>query len=234
MSLSKIKAELKKYSSKEKAKILQGFFKTGIGQYGEGDIFIGIKVPEIRNVAKNYSDLPINICQTLLSSKIHEERLCALVILVNQFNKSDETKRKQIYNLYLSNTRYINNWDLVDLTAPNIIGQYLYDKNRSKLITLAKSKDLWKKRISIVSTHYFIRNNQFKDTIKISKILLNDDHDLIHKAVGWMLREVGKRNQRVEEAFLKKHYKKMPRTMLRYAIERFNQPLRKKYLLGKI
>ena len=226
--------KLNKISNKEHAKILQRFFKTGPGEYGQGDVFVGIKVPQIRIVASEFQDLSIKDTTILLKSKIHEHRLCALLIFVAKFDKGDVKVKEKIYNLYLKNTKYINNWDLVDLTAPNIIGQYLLDKPKDILYRLAVSKDLWEKRISILATLKFIRNKNFDDTIKLSKILLNDKHDLIHKAVGWMLREVGKRDLRVEEKFLKTCYNNMPRTMLRYAIERFPEPKRQRYLKGKI
>ena len=228
MTLFNLKIDLNKLADPEQAKILSKFFKTGKGEYGEGDVFLGIKVPELRKITKKYFYLPLKDTQTLLNSKIHEYRLVALFILVDKYSKSDN--KTEIVNLYLKNTKKVNNWDLVDLSAHYILGDYLLNKNRSVLYTLAKSKNLWEKRISIISTYAFIKNNQFDDTLKISEILLNDNHDLIHKAVGWMLREVGKKNQAVEEKFLKKHYKVMPRTMLRYAIEKFDDKKRKFYM----
>ena len=231
MNAAQVKEELKNLGNPEQAKLLQGFFKTGPGQYGEGDIFLGIKVPVQRKVAKKYKDLPLQEIQQLLDSKIHEHRLVGLLILVYNYEKS---KKKEKVDFYLSNTRNINNWDLVDLTANKILGDYLLDKNRSLLYNLAKSSDLWEKRISMISTAAFIKENDFNDTLKISEILLNDKHDLIHKAVGWMLREVGKKDQDVEEKFLKKYYKNMPRTMLRYAIEKFEESKRKAYLRSEI
>jgi 3-methyladenine DNA glycosylase AlkD len=224
-----IKKDLLKLADKEKAKLLQGFFKTGQGEYGEGDIFLGITVPEQRKVAKKYKDIDLKEIQDLLNSKFHEHRLVALLILVEKYEKEDN--KKQIVDFYLKNTRNINNWDLVDLTSHKILGDYLLDKDRSLLFKLAHSEDLWEKRISIISTFAFINKNQSEDSFKIAEILLNDKHDLIHKAVGWMLREVGKRvSQDAEERFLKKHYKTMPRTMLRYAIERFDEKKRKYYM----
>ena len=226
-----IKKDLKKLANPKQAKLLQRFFKTGKGEYGEGDIFLGIKVPEQRKIAKKYPDLSLKEIQELLLSKIHENRLTSLFVLIEQYKKSDEKGKKEIFGFYLKNTKNINNWDLVDLSAPKIVGDYLLDKNRSILYKLAKSKSLWERRISILSTAAFIWNNEYKDTLKISGILLNDKHDLIHKGVGWMLREVGKRvSQEKEEEFLRKHYKKMPRTMLRYAIERFSEKKRKFYM----
>ena len=228
--LSNLKQDLKKLSNPEKAKILQGFFKTGKGQYGEGDIFLGITVPQSRSIAKKYSSLELNKTQQLLNSKIHEERLIALFILIENYPNN----QKEIFNFYLSKTKQINNWDLVDLSAPKIVGKFLKDKPREILYELAKSKNLWEKRIAIVSTYTFIRDNDFEDTFKISEILLNDKHDLIHKAVGWMLREIGKRNQEILETFLKQNYNRLPRTTLRYAIERFEETKRKDYLKGEI
>lgn len=221
---------MKKKANSQKAKLLQGFFKTGKGQYGEGDIFLGIMVPIQREIAKKYQDLYLSDIQKLLNSKIHEERLIALLILVSQFKRGDIQKREVIFKFYLKNAKNINNWDLVDLTAPNIVGQFLINKNRKILYHLAKSENLWEKRIAVLSILSFIKDNQFDDALKIAEILLKDKHDLIHKAVGWMLREVGKRNLAVEEKFLKKYYKKMPRTMLRYAIEKFPEKKRRWYL----
>jgi 3-methyladenine DNA glycosylase AlkD len=228
--INQLKAELRKLGNPQKAKDSAWFFKTGKGQYGEGDVFLGIKVPEQRKIAKKYQALPLPHIQTLLSSKFHEYRLTALFILVLQYKKADAKGKKQIVDLYLKNTKQVNNWDLVDSSAHYILGHYLLDKDRKILYRLAKSKNLWEKRISIISTAAFINNNEFADTLKIAELLLNDDHDLIHKAVGWMLREVGNRNKAVEEKFLKKYYQKMPRTMLRYAIEKFPEAKRQSYL----
>ncbi len=234
MSLSAVRKQLEAHASSQKAKILQGFFKTGPGQYGEGDVFIGVTVPNIRTVAKKFPNLAFNNLSQLLCSKIHEERLVALIILVLRFAKSDEKSREEIYNFYLKNTRYINNWDLVDSSAKYIVGAHLFNKDKKILYRLALSKSLWERRIAIIATFYFIEQKSFEETFAIAEILMSDEHDLIHKAVGWMLREVGKRDQNSEEIFLKKHYRRMPRTMLRYAIERFAEPLRKSYLLGKV
>jgi 3-methyladenine DNA glycosylase AlkD len=213
--------------------MLQGFFKTGPGEYGEGDLFLGVVVPDIRRVAKEYQDSPLGVIKEILASRYHEERLFALLMLVHQFTKGDEALKKRIYGSYLRSTRYINNWDLVDLSAPNIVGTYLLDKSRKPLYAFAKSKVLWKRRIAVLATFSFIRKNDFDDALRIAKMLLKDDHDLLHKAVGWMLREIGKRDLRTEERFLMQHYKKMPRTMLRYAIERFPEGKRKAYLGGR-
>ena len=228
--LDQIKRDLSKLSNPEKAKKLSGFFKTGKGEYGEGDIFLGISVPEQRKVAKRYLDLPLSDLQELLSSKIHEHRLTALLILVSKYGKTNNSGKEEIFRFYLKNTENINNWDLVDLSAPKIIGDYLFNKDTSILFKLAKSDNLWERRIAILSTFKFIRNNDFEDALSISELLLHDEHDLIHKAVGWMLREIGKRDQEIEERFLSKYYMQMPRTMLRYAIEKFDENKRKFYL----
>jgi 3-methyladenine DNA glycosylase AlkD len=228
---SEVEKALKALENKEKAKLMAGFFKTGKGEYGEGDIFLGITMPEQRKVAKQYVNLSINEVEQLLHSKIHEHRMVALVIWTYQFEKADEKTKEKIYKTYLKNTKYINNWDLVDVTTPRIVGMHLLDKNRKVLYKLAKSKDLWEKRISILATFAFInKRKEFDDALKISEILLNDDHDLIHKAVGWMLREIGKRDLAAEEKFLKKYHKVMPRTMLRYSIEKFDEDKRKFYM----
>jgi len=232
--LNKIKQDLQALANPQQATILQGFFKTSKGQYGEGDIFLGIKVPVQRKVAKNYYSMSLSDIIKLLNSQIHEYRLTALFILISKFENKNSTEKAKadIFELYLNNTKYINNWDLIDLSAPKIVGAYLLNKDRKILCQLAQSNDLWEKRISVLATFTFIKNNQFEDTLKISKTLLRDQHDLIHKAVGWMLREIGKKNQAVEEKFLEKYYKTMPRTMLRYAIEKFTEAKRK-YYMGK-
>lgn len=228
--LKKYKRELQKNANKKQAKILSRFFKTGKGEYGEGDKFLGLKVPVQRKILKNYLDLNFTDLQNLLDSKIHEHRLGAVLILVAQFKKADNKLKKDIYKFYLKNAKRINNWDLVDLSAPNIVGGYLSGNDRQVLYRLAKSKNLWERRISILATFTFIRAYDFSDTLAIAEILLKDEHDLIHKAVGWMLREVGKRDSKVEENFLDKFYKEMPRTMLRYAIEKFIEKKRKHYM----
>lgn len=231
--LNNLKKEIKKAAKPKQAKILQRFFKTGKGEYGEGDIFLGIKVPIQRKIAKKYNNLSLVDLKKLINSKIHEHRLIALFVLIDQYKRGDKQKEKKIFNFYLKNIKYINNWDLVDLSAPNIVGCFLLDKERDVLYRLAKSKNLWQRRIAIVSTFTFIRNQQFNDTLEISRILLSDKYDLIHKAVGWMLREVGKRDQKIEEKFLNKYYQKMPRTILRYAIEKFSPMKRRLYLRKK-
>ncbi len=229
--IDQLRTDLKKAANPKKAKLLQGFFKTGKGEYGEGDIFLGVMVPQSRKIALKFKDLSFAEIQTLLKSKIHEERLIALLIIVHNFEKGLD--QEKIYRFYIANTRYINNWDLVDLSAPRIVGKFLFENPSLKpiLYKLATSQNLWEKRISIISTLYFIVKGESEDALKISEILLNDKHDLIHKAVGWMLREVGKRcSEEIEKEFLNKHYKQMPRTMLRYAIERFSEPERQRFL----
>lgn len=230
----KLKNALQKSASPEQAKILSCFFKTGKGEYGEGDKFLGIKVPVSRKIAKQFKDLSLRDVQQLINSPIHEERLTALLILVEQFRRADETKRKIIFDFYLKNSKRVNNWDLVDLSAEKIIGVYLLDKDKNILLKLARSKNLWERRIAIMSTFNFIKNGYYETTLEISNLLLSDEHDLIHKAVGWMLREIGKRDLTVEENYLKKHYKNMPRTMLRYAIEKFPEKKRQAYLKGEV
>ena len=254
-----LKKDLKNYERKEKSKLLSRFFKTGPGQYGEGDIFLGLKTAETRNVAKKYSEICLSDIAKLLASKIHEHRAVAVMILNRQFTKGDFEQKQKIYKFYLKNISGINNWDLVDSSAHKIIGAYLglmalpaeqakhtrflsrkakgsyiSGASREILYKFAKSNNLWKKRIAIMSTYHFIRKKEFKDALKISKVLLNDEHDLIHKAVGWMLREVGNRDIVAEERFLKRHYQKMPRTMLRYAIEKFPETKRQAYLKGSV
>lgn len=237
MTCKNLEDDLQKLKDPKRAAFSPKFFKTGKGQYGEGDVFLGVTVPLQRKVAKKYIELSLNELQKLLDSKIHEYRLTALFILVDKYKKAcrpagraEQIEKEKIFDFYLKNARNINNWDLVDLSAPNIAGDFLLNNNRSILYKLAKSKNLWEKRISILATYAFIKSGQFEDTLKIAKLLLEDKHDLMHKAVGWMLREVGKKNQKVEEDFLKKYYKIMPRTMLRYAIERFSEDKRQFYL----
>ena len=227
-----LKRDLKKLGNKDKARVLRRFFKTGPGEYAEGDLFLGITVPVLRKLAVRYQELGLKEALQALKSPIHEERLLALFILIFKYRKSDAPGREKIYRLYLKHTRFINNWDLVDATAKHIVGDFLRDKDKAPLYRLARSKSLWERRIAILSTFKFIENKRFEDTLKIAGILLNDEHDLIHKAVGWMLREVGKRDMAAEEEFLKRHHQRMPRAMLRYAIERFPAPKRKAYLNG--
>lgn len=232
--LNSLIKELEGLKNPEQAKNLQRFFKTGKGQYGEGDIFLGIKLPVQREIAKKYKDLNLTKIGELLKSKIHEHRLVALMILIQKYKKSSEKGKEEIFHFYLNNTKFINNWDLVDLSSHSIVGNFLLNKDKKILYTLANSENLWERRIAVISTFSFIKNNDFADSLALAEILLKDKHDLIFKAVGWMLREIGKKDEKVLEDFLKFHYKKMPRTMLRYAIEKLGEGKRKKYLKGKI
>ena len=217
-----------------KAKIYQRFFKTGKGEYGEGDVFIGLSVPQQRKLAKEFLELGFDDIEILLSNKIHEYRLTGFFILVYKFEKANKEGKKNIVDFYLKNIDSANNWDLIDCISDKLLGKYLIDKNKEILYEFAESDNLWKKRIAIISTFEFIKNNKFDDSLKISEMLLTDNHDLIHKAVGWMLREIGKKNQEVLENFLKKHYKNMHRTTLRYAIEKFDEAKRRAYLKGEV
>ncbi len=219
---------------RERVKVLQRFFKTAQGEYGEGDVFVGLRVPEIRKLAKEYQALPFAEIIRLLRSSIHEARLLALLILVRAYTQGGVSLQEQIFNLYLQNTRFINNWDLVDSSAEYIVGSHLRYRSRSPLHALAVSNLLWDRRISMMATFHYIKYGEFAETLRIAERLLHDREDLIHKAVGWMLREIGKRDRFTEEEFLKAHYKIMPRTMLRYAIEKFPEKLRQQYLRGEI
>lgn len=230
MSVNIVKKKLRQKAGKDKALLLQRFFKTGPGEYGEGDIFLGVMVPDIRSVAKEHCGIPLKDLSKLLRSPFHEERLAALIILVLRFPKADERSKEEIYRFYLGHTAYINNWDLVDLSALYIVGAFLNDKPRKILYSLAGSKSLWERRIAVLATFYFIKKNDFKDALKIAESLIADREDLIHKAVGWMLREIGKRDIATEEQFLQRYSKVMPRTMLRYAIERFPELKRSQYM----
>ncbi|NMB57201.1 DNA alkylation repair protein [Candidatus Beckwithbacteria bacterium] len=232
--LKQLITEIQQNQNPEKVQNLTRFFKTAKGQYGEGDIFLGLIVPVQRQIAKKYQKLSLKDIQQLLDSKIHEYRLIGLLILTYQYPKADEKQKEAIFNFYLQNTRNINNWDLVDLSTYKIVGQHLKDKDKKILYKLAKSPDLWKKRIAMISCYTFIKNKDFQDALEIAEILLFDKHDLIHKAVGWMLREIGKLDQKVEENFLQKFYQTMPRTCLRYAIEKFDRQKRDFYLGRKI
>ena len=234
MNLREFRRRIKKESNKQQAMSLQWFFKTGAGEYGEGDVFAGIKMPVQRKIAKEFKNLNYNDIKELLCSKIHEERMIGLLILQGKYENGDENEKEKVFKFYIRNKKGINNWDLVDISAPKIVGEHLLNRDKKLLYKFAQSKNLWERRIAILSTFTFIRAGKFETTFKISDILLDDDHDLIHKAVGWMLRETGKKDLSAEEKFLKPRYKKMPRTMLRYAIEKFPEVKRKKYLLSKI
>lgn len=235
-NLAQIRDELRSFADRERAQLSARYFKTGEGQYGYGDIFLGLTVPQVQALAEAYyKETLLKDILLLIKSKFHEERQLALMMLSRKFKKGQEIEREQIFNLYIEHTAFVNNWDLVDGSAPTIVGGYLFDRDRKLLDKLALSKNLWERRIAIIATAYFINKAQPNDTLRIAETLLTDKEDLIHKAVGWMLREVGKKcGQDVLERFLKKHYKKMPRTMLRYSIERFPETLRKSYLKGSI
>lgn len=234
MKYQDIVSRLNELANPEIAQHSQRYFKTGKGEYGYGDKFLGIRVPVLRKTVKEFKDTSITEIQKLIKSEYHEVRLISLLFMVQMFSKGEADTKEKVVNLYLKNTKYINNWDLVDSSAPYIIGAWLFDKDRAILYELARSDLLWDRRIAIMSTAYFIKNNQYNDTLKISNILLSDSEDLIHKAVGWMLREVGNRDIEREEQYLKKYYKKMPRVMLRYAIEKFSKERRQAYLKGEI
>lgn len=233
MSYQQINDYLLNLANPEIASHSLRFFKTAPGEYGSGDKFLGIRVPVIRQAVKKFETISLPVTRKLLKSEYHEIRLFALLVLVANYSKADDHGKKIIYELYLNNTQYINNWDLVDSSAHKIVGIHLENKDKADLYKLSKSASLWERRIAIISTFHFIRNNQFDDTLKISRQLLDDEEDLIHKAVGWMLRETGKRDKNVETAFLNRHYQAMPRTMLRYAIEKFSKEERQRYLSGR-
>ncbi len=228
--MTTILTELKALGSKEKQEMLPRFFKTGKGEYGEGDKFLGVTVPLTRSVAKKHKDMPLQEVAQLITSEWHEVRLCALCILTLKFKKASEAQRKEIFDFYLSHTEYINNWDLVDLSTYNIVGMYLLDKPREILYRLAESSSLWENRIAIVSTYAFIRQNELEDTYNLAVKMMQHPHDLMHKAIGWMLREAGKRDEQRLQRFVMQHRKQMPRTMLRYAIEKFPEAIRKEMM----
>ncbi len=233
-SLAALRAELKELADPVRAVHSLRFFKTGPGQYGEGDKFLGLTVPIMRGLVRKYRDLDDASALDLLESSWHEERLVGLLLLVEGYDRGDESRRNRIHRAYLANTRQINNWDLVDASAEYIVGPHLDAEKIALLERLARSKNMWERRIAIVSTFHFIKRNEFRPTLKIAELLLRDTHDLIHKAVGWMLREVGKRDRKALDGFLRRHYQQMPRTMLRYAIERHPERVRKQYLAGTI
>lgn len=234
MKVQEIHVRLKRLGDPEKAQVHQRFFKTGPGEYGEGDVFLGIRVPETRKLAREYQTLSLPETIKLLQSPIHEARHLALFILVRTYGKGDAALQEQIYHLYLQNTRFVNNWDLVDTSAEHIVGPWLRRQSKTPLHNMAASGLVWERRIAIMATFHYIKQGEFNPTLRIVEFLLADEHDLIHKATGWMLREIGKRDLAVEVSFLKAHYRRMPRTMLRYAIEKFPADLRPQYLRGEI
>ena len=229
-ALGAVRRDLRKVATRERAAINKWFFKTGPGEYGAGDRFLGVTVPQLREVARRHAGLSPSVVVALLKSPWHEERLLALLILVRQYSRGDETTRRAIHQTYLRHTRWINNWDLVDSSAEMLVGAHLSARSRRPLRRLATSPDVWERRIAMIATYHYIKKGEFEDALAIAGLLVEDDHDLIHKAVGWMLREIGKRDRAVEEQFLRTHAHRMPRTMLRYAIERFPEPVRRRYL----
>ena len=233
-ALNSVRRDLRKVARPERAVSNKWFFKTAPGEYGAGDKFLGVTVPQLRVVAREYRNMPLKYVVTLLRSPWHEERLLALLILVEQYVGGDARVRRHIHQLYLRNTDSINNWDLVDSSAAQIVGAHLESRDRRVLRRLARSKSVWERRIAMIATYHYIRQKDFKDALAIAALLRRDEHDLIHKAVGWMLREIGKRDRATEERFLRRHARRMPRTMLRYAVERFPPSIRRKYLTLKL
>jgi 3-methyladenine DNA glycosylase AlkD len=229
-----VRRRLKECADPEKAEFLPRFFKTGPGEYGEGDRFHGVVVPQCRKIARAARDLSSTELVKLLRSPMHEEREVALFIMVEAFKRARPKARQAIYRCYVQNSKWVNNWDLVDASAPTILGGYLRDRDRSQLREWASSGDLWHRRMAVLATFLYIKEGDFEDALAIARLLRDDEEDLIHKAVGWMLREIGNRDRAVVMRFLKAHYKKMPRTMLRYAIEKFPESRRKAYLEGRI
>ncbi len=231
-SASAIRRALRDLGDPQIAEHSAGFFKTGPGEYGEGDRFIGVRIPKIRELVKQHRDLPERATLSLLQSPIHEERMFAVLVLVARFSRAGDAERDRIVALYLEHRAFVNNWDLVDSSCHKILGPWLVDRDRGLLYELVESESLWDRRITMMTTYYFIRRDDFDDALKLAHILLEDEHDLIHKVVGWMLREIGKRDLAIEEAFLQAHYHRMPRTMLRYAIEKLPKARRRAYLEG--
>jgi len=225
-----IVAYLRSLGNAEIAEHSQRFFKTGEGEYGYGDQFLGIRVPVIRKAVRQYRDTRLDTAEELRHSEFHEVRLFALILLVSIYSSADEDEKDQVFQCYLNNSRYINNWDLVDTSAPHIVGVHLAERDRTLLYELVESDSLWERRIAVLATFHFIRNGEFEDALRLCELLLNDREDLIHKASGWMLREIGKRDKEVEIAFLDRHCGSMPRTMLRYAIEKFSKDERRYYM----
>jgi 3-methyladenine DNA glycosylase AlkD len=233
-SVARIRALIRERADPARVPVLQSFFKTGPGQYAAGDVFIGVTVPDLRTVCRECRGATLAEIEPLLRSEIHEERLLALLLLVDAFKTGADDQRGAIYRFYLANTAFINSWDLVDSSASQIVGAWLEKRSRATLTRLARSRSLWERRIAIIATHHFIRRGEFDDTFRIADLLLGDDHDLIHKAAGWMLREVGNRDGRAEREYLKTRCARMPRTMLRYAIEKFPEAERRRYLASKV
>jgi 3-methyladenine DNA glycosylase AlkD len=233
MTLDHVRARLREHASPQDALGALRYFKTGPGEYGEGDVFIGVRVPVLRRLAKELRALAPEDAAELLRSPVHEERLLALLLLVGAYAKGDDAQRGRVFELYMAHTRYVDNWDLVDTSAPDVVGAHLVGRDRSLLDRLAASDSVWERRIAIIATLHFIRRGEMADTLRVAALLLRDRHDLVHKAVGWMLREAGKRDRAALEGFLREHCREMPRTMLRYAIERFPEPQRRAWLRGE-
>ncbi|MBT8077144.1 MAG: DNA alkylation repair protein [Gammaproteobacteria bacterium] len=231
---TEIRAEFRELGSADIAIHSQRFFKTGAGEYGEGDRFLGIRVPVVRQFVRTHRGIPLRTVVSFLRSGFHEERMFGLLALVDRYRRGDDGMKQRVYELYMDNLDYVNNWDLVDSTAHLIVGPQLQDRSRRALYRLARSRDIWKRRVAIMATFHYIRGEDYADTLALAELLLDDPHDLMHKAVGWMLREVGNRDLATEERFLRQHYKKMPRTMLRYAIEKFPEQRRQAYLQGRM
>ena len=229
-TLDAILQRLRAMGDPERAAHNQGFFKTAPGEYAAGDRFLGVRVPLVRQLVREYRGLDLQTLPGLLNSPWHEVRLFALLTMVDMFSRANQAGREAVYGLYMQHRQGVNNWDLVDVSAPGIVGRWLWRRDRSPLLRLADADSLWERRIAVMATFHFIRKGDFHTTIELSERLLADPKDLIHKAVGWMLREVGKRNREVEEAFLRAHCRAMPRTMLRYAIEKFPPDLRRRYM----
>ena len=230
MTAEDVIVELKAKGNPQRAKLSLRYFKTGKGQYGEGDKFFGVNLPDTRGIVRKYRDLSFLDIQKLLNNEFHDTRTVAVLILVEKFSRGDAKEKEKTANFYLKNTKRINNWDLVDISAPKVLGPYFLDKEKDVLYKLSKSTNLWERRISIMSTFWFIKKGEYKDSLKIAENLLKDKEDLIHKAVGWMLREIGKKDLKTEEEFLEKYYREMPRTMLRYSIEKFDKDKREYYM----
>lgn len=229
--LEQLKKDMRGMANPERARVSRSYFKTGKGEYGEGDVFLGMNASQMRKLAREYAALAMEDLERLLASAVHEERGLALLVLVNRFQRADAAERQRIYGFYMKHTAAVNNWDLVDCSAPYIVGPHLEGRGTRVLAKLARSRNVWERRIAILATYHFIRQGRPEETLRIAEMLLGDEHDLIHKAVGWMLREVGKRcGEEVEAAFLEKHCRAMPRTMLRYAVERFPAPRRAHFL----
>jgi 3-methyladenine DNA glycosylase AlkD len=231
---SNLRTRLRAIARPADVPILQSFFKTGPGQYGEGDVFIGVRLPQLRTLCRDCRGISLDEVTRLLRSRVHEERLLALLLLVDAFGRGTVEEQRAIYAAYLANTAFINNWDLVDSSAHRIVGPWLEHRSRAPLRRLARSSSLWERRIAVIATLHFIRRGSFEDTFLLADALLDDPHDLIHKAVGWMLREVGNRDGAALRRFLKDRYRRMPRTMLRYAIEKFPEKERLAYLKGRL